>query len=223
MRIIRAVIPVATALAMATAAFAQQPQQPPPGPGPGYGMGPGMMGGYGPGQGGRGGYGPGYGGGYGPGYGMGPGMMGGYGPGYGMGPGMMGGYGYGMGPGMMMGGWGPGMMGFGGGMMGGLWQLDLTDAQRQQILKIQDDVRRKNWDLMGKTLDEDSKLRDAYASSGKRDRAAIVAAYKRIGDLRQQRIENSLEAAEKIEGVLTPQQRDQLKRWGSGWMMDTPQ
>ena len=213
MKVIRALIPVAAALAVATAAVAQQPQQPGPQPGygPGYGMGPGMMGGYGPGPGGRGGYGPGYG----PGYGMGPGMMGGYGSGYGPGGGW--------GPGMMGGGFGPGMMGFGGGMMGGVWQLDLTDAQRQQILKIQDDVRRKNWDLMGKAQDEQAKLRDAYFGVAKRDRAAIVAAYKRISDLRVQRIENSLDAAEKVDGVLTPQQRDQLKRWGPWWMMDTPQ
>jgi Spy/CpxP family protein refolding chaperone len=109
------------------------------------------------------------------------------------------------------------------GMMGGLWRLDLTDAQRQQVLKIQDDLRRKNWDLLGKQQDEEAKLRDAYFGAAKRDRAAIVDAYRRIGDLRLQRIENALDAAEKIEGVLTPQQRDQLKRWGPWWMGDAPQ
>lgn len=203
MKFISAVIPAATALAIAasTAGFAQQPQQPAPGYGPGSGMGPGMMGGYGQGPGGRGGYGPGYG----PGGGMGPGMM----DGGGMGPGMMGGGG--MGPGMM----GGGMMGGG---MGALWQLDLSDAQRQQVLKIQDELRRKNWDLLGKTQDEQAKLRDAYFGSAKRDRAAIVAAYKRIGELRVQRIENSLDAIEKVEGVLTPQQRESLKRLGPWWM-----
>jgi Spy/CpxP family protein refolding chaperone len=135
-----------------------------------------------------------------------------------MGPGMMGG-GMGTGPGTMGGGM---MMGQRGGM-GALWQLDLTDVQRQQVLKIQDDLRRKNWDLLGKQEDEHAKLREAYLASGKRDRAAIVAAYKRIGELRVQRIENSLDAADKIEGVLTPQQRDQLKRLGPWWMADSPQ
>jgi Spy/CpxP family protein refolding chaperone len=155
--------------------------------GPGYGAGM-MDPGAGPGM--MGGYGPGGGRGYGPGYGMGPGMMGGYGPGYGMGPGMMG---------------------------GPLWALDLTDAQRTQINKIQDDVRRKNWDVMGKMQDELAKLRDAYAS-GKRDRAAILGAYKRIGELRLQRIENALDAREKIDGVLTKEQREQLRQWGPWWM-----
>jgi Spy/CpxP family protein refolding chaperone len=208
MKFASVLVPLVMAGAIAaSAAFAQQPQQSGGGPGygPGYGMGPGMMGGYGPGRGG----------GYGPGYGMGPGMMGGGGGGYGPG--------YGMGPGMMGGGLGPGTMGIGGGMMGGVWRLGLTDDQRQQVLKIQDELRRKNWDLLGKQQDEEAKLRDAYFASGKRDRAAIVAAYKRIGDLRVQRIENSLDAAEKIEGVLTQQQRDQLKRWGPWWMGDATQ
>jgi Spy/CpxP family protein refolding chaperone len=151
---------------------------------------------------------------YGPGAGMGPGMMGG-----GFGPGMMG-PGGGPGPGGMGYGMGPGAMGGG---MGALWRLDLSDVQRQQVLKIQDDLRRVNWDLLGKTQDEQAKLRDAYFGGGKRDRAAIVAAYKRIADLRVQRIENSLDAAEKIEGVLTPQQRDQLKRWGPWWALESPQ
>ncbi|MCZ7566070.1 MAG: Spy/CpxP family protein refolding chaperone [Burkholderiales bacterium] len=216
---------VAAALALGVAAIAQAPQ-PGPGPGPGMmgqGMGPGMMQGYGPG-GGRG---------YSPDCGMGPGMMGGYGPGSGgMGPGMMGGMmgpgvtgygmmggygpGYGMGPGMMGGMMGPGMTGSG--MMGPLWSLDLSDAQRAQISKIHDEVRRKNWDVLGKMQDEQAKLRDAYAT-GKRDRAAILGAYKRIGELRLQRIENALDAREKLEGVLTQEQREQLRRWGPWWMM----
>lgn len=154
--------------------------------------------------------GPGMGPGTGPGM-MGGGMMGGAGPGYG--PGGRGGYGPG-------GGMGSGMMG--GGMMGlgPLGQLDLTDAQRSQVFKIQDETRRRNWELGGKMQDEQAKLRDAYLSSGPRDRAAILAAYRRIGDLRIQRIENALDASEKVEAVLTPQQREQVRRWGPWWMQD---
>jgi Spy/CpxP family protein refolding chaperone len=197
MRIRTALIALTTAAALAAAsAIAQQPGQPAPGMGPGAG--PGMR--------------------QGPGGGMGPGMMGGGGTmGGGMGPGMMGG---GMGSGMMG---GRGTMMDPGGGMGTLARLGLSDSQRGQVFKIQDELRRKNWDLLGKTQDEQAKLRDAYLASGKRDRAAIVAAYKRIGELRVQRIENSLDAAEKIEGVLTPEQRDQLKGWGPWWMADGPQ
>ncbi len=206
-RLAPAIVATALALGSTGAALAQQSK---PAPGPGPGMSPGMMGGYGPGS---QGYGPGMTGGYGPGgQGYGPGMMGGYGPG-----------GQGYGPGMMGGGMGPGMMG--GGMMGpgmgpALWSLDLTDTQRKEILKVQDELRKKNWELAGKTQDEMAKLRDAYWGSEKPDRSAISTAYKRIGELRQQRIENSLDAAERVEKVLTPEQRQQLKRWGPWWSDD---
>ena len=206
--LVKFAIPVAAALALSAgiASAQQPPQQPPPqsGYGPGYGMGPGMMGGYGPGAGAgpRGGYGPGYGPGY---HGMGPGG------GYGMGPGMMGGYGDGMG----MGGYGDGM---GPWMMGSLAlrALGLTAAQEAQVNKISDELRRKNWDLLGKMQDEGAKLRDLYGAD-KLDRSAITAAYKRLGDLRQARIENALEAQEKIDAVLTPDQRKELRSRGYGW------
>lgn len=202
---------------VASVALAQQPAtpEPTPAPGPGPGMmmgGPGMMGGYGPGA--RGGYGPGQ--------GMGPGMMGGCPYGAGMGPGMMGG-GM-MGPGMMGGGMmGPGMMG--GGMMMGraLWSLDLDDNQRKQVLAIADELRKKHWEAAGKMQDEMAKMRDATGITGKRDRASIVAAHKRMSELRQQRLESSLDAAERIEKVLTAEQRERLGRIGPWWMMDGAQ
>jgi Spy/CpxP family protein refolding chaperone len=144
---------------------------------------------------------------------MGPGMMGG-GPGEGRGWrddddrwgwGMMGGRG--MGPGMMMD--GMGMMGFGLGMIS---RLDLNDAQRRQVQRIDDELRRKNWDLMGKMHDEMSRMRDAMWTD-KRDRAAILAANKRMSELRQQMLENMLDAADKAEAVLTPPQRERLRRY----------
>ena len=101
-----------------------------------------------------------------------------------------------------------------------LWSLDLTDTQRKEILKVQDELRKKNWELAGKMQDEMAKLRDAYWGSEKRDRSAISTAYKRIGEFRQQRIENSLDAAERLEKVLTQEQREQLKRWGPWWSDD---
>lgn len=211
----------AGAVLAAGAALAQQPAPPAAGTTPpaattppaGYRMGPGMMGGYGP------GYGPGYGQGYGPGpgygpgygYRMGPGMMGGDGRGYGMGPGMMGGFGPGFG---MMGGYG--MMGAGLGPA--LWALDLDDAQRKQVLAIQEDLRKKQWELAGKSQEEMAKLRDAWWTSGKRDRAAILAGSRRLSELRQQGLEQSLDAADRLDKVLTEQQREQLRRWGPWWM-----
>jgi Spy/CpxP family protein refolding chaperone len=161
-----------------------------PGPGPGYGMGPGTMGGYG-------------------GYGMGPGMMGGYG-GYGMGPGYGG---YGMGPGMM-GGWG---MGPG---WSGRWGagLDLTADQRQKIDQIRSETRSKNWALMGKMMDARYKLAELYDAE-KPDTAAIVRQYKEIDNLRLQMIEGSVDAHNRIDAVLTSEQKEKARERGWGPMM----
>ena len=176
----------------------------------GYGMGPGMMGGYGPG------------------YGMGPGMIGGYGPGqgggyggqggYGMGPGMMGGYGgqggYGMGPGMM-----------GGGMMGGgmgygmLYQLNLSPEQWNKVNAAHQDISRKQWDLIGKMREEGFKLRNLMAAE-KRDRAAITAQYKKIQDFRLQTFQARLDAHEKIDAILTNEQKSQVRRFAPWWGQD---
>jgi Spy/CpxP family protein refolding chaperone len=192
MKLIRkSMIAAAMTAALSTAAWAQ----------PAWG--PGMMGGYG----------------YGPGYGMGPGMMGGYGygPGYGMGPGMMGGYGYGpgygMGPGMMGGyGYGPGMMGF-----GALSALNLTDAQRAKIADIQHELSQKHWELMGKAFEERNKLLEQF-ESGKTDDQAARKSYQAMAEARRQMFESSLDARKRIDAVLTPEQREQLRRgWRGGW------
>jgi Spy/CpxP family protein refolding chaperone len=148
-------------------------------------------------------------GGYGPGYGMGPGMMGGYGPGYGTGPGMMGGYGpgYGMGAGMMSG------LG-----MGPLQVLDLDAAQRGKVNQISDALRKKEWQVVGQMQDEQAKLRDLYLA-GNPERSAIVATYKRLFDLQLKRVEAMLDAQADLEKVLTQEQRDTLRSFGSGRMM----
>lgn len=171
------------------------------GPG-GFGMGPGMMGGYGMGPGMMGGYGPGGG------YGMGPGMMGGYGaqgmgPGM-MGPGMMGGYGaQGMGPGMM----GPGMMGGYGAYAG----LNLSDEQRAKIAEIQQDVSRKQWELMGKMREQGFQMH-RFDAPGTADDSAARKAYQAMADARKAMFENSLDARKRVDAVLTKEQREQMQR-----------
>lgn len=164
---------------------------------------------------------PGYAGG---GYGMGPGMMGG---GYGMGPGMMGGGGYGMGSGMMGMMMGPGMMGgaaesgMGPGMMGygPLQALNLSDEQRSKIGAIQEELQRKFLDLGDKAAEQTLKMRQLWRAE-KPDRKAIAAAYRRLQEVRQEGFDARLDAREKIEGALTTEQRQQLRRWGPAWMMN---
>lgn len=199
---------IAAALAGATILGAPAMAEAQPGGyGPGYGMGPGMMGGGMMGPGMMGGYGPGSGGAYGPGYGMGPGMMGGYGPGYGMGPGMMGGM---MGPGMM-----------GGGMTGGmgygtLYQLNLSPDQWNKVNAIHEELAKKQWDLAGKTREEAFKLRSLMAAE-KRDRTAITNQYKKLQDARLQSFQARIDAQEKVDGVFTKEQKEQLRRFAPWW------
>lgn len=165
---------------------------------PGFGMGPGMKGGVqecdmGPGM--MGGHGR----------AMGPGMMGGSAYGRGMGPGMMGGDGYGQGHGHGHG-MGPGMMGH-----GGAPGLELSEEQRARAGKIHDASRKKMWATMGGMLDASSKLRELLSAST-RDRAAVSAAYKQVGELRQQMFEISLDTQEEFERILTADQRKLLRR-----------
>ncbi len=160
---------------------------------------------------------------------MGGGMMGGGMTGGGMmGPGMMGGgchdmMGRGMmGPEMMGGGMmGPGMAGpsIGGGA-GPLSALDLSEDQQKRINAIHDEVRKKHWSLMGEILDERAKLRDLY-NADKRDPTAIGAEYQRIFDLRRQMIEAGISAHNRVEEVLTAEQRQKVRdlmRRGYGMM-----
>jgi Spy/CpxP family protein refolding chaperone len=146
--------------------------------------------------GGAGGYGPGYG--YG--YGMGPGMMGGYGMMHG--PGMMGG------EGMM---YGPGMMG-----MGPVWMLNLTDEQRAKISKLQDELRKKQWATMGQIMDEREKLFELYSDDSP-DAKKVGAVYGKIFDLRRQMIEATIDTQNRMQALLTKEQRAQLDQWRHGW------
>ncbi len=111
---------------------------------------------------------------------------GGYGAGYGMGSGMMGGYGTGSG-------------------------LDLTREQRSRIAGIQNDVRRKHWELMGKMQDEQAQMNEQYYSE-QRDDAALSASYRKMSDLRHQMFDLSLSARKKIDAVRTQEQRQKQKR-----------
>lgn len=145
------------------------------------------------------------------GMGMGPGMMG-MGPGM-MGPGM-GGAGMGFGQGMMgMG--GPGMMGTG---LQHLGLLNLSDDQRQKINAIQDNLRKQEWSLTGKIMDEQARLRDLYLAD-QPDPKKVGAVVANIGDLRRQTVEAQVQAMNQINNVLTKEQQAQLKQLRRGGPM----
>ncbi len=126
-------------------------------------------------------------------------------PGYGMGPGMM--YGQGMmGPGMMYG-YGPAQA------------LNLNESQQKKMAQIQEELRKKHWDTMGKVHEEYAKLRELYMAD-KRDPDAIGKQMGRIYDLRRQMMVESVKAQNRMEEQLTDEQKKQWRSfYGNGWMM----
>lgn len=162
------------------------------GPG-GYMPGPGMMGGFG---------GPGIMGGY----GMGPDMMGGYG-----GFGNFGGYGYGnfggyRGPGMT------GAFGSAGCIAGG---PELTPEQGEKMSAIQNEFSQRQWALMQKM--QEQAWRSARGDPGaKFDEQAARKSYEAMAEVRKQMFESSLEMQKRFDALLTPQQREQMRRGGAG-------
>jgi Spy/CpxP family protein refolding chaperone len=111
------------------------------------------------------------------------------------------------------------MMGEGPGMMGmGMYAaLDLTDQQRAKIARIFEDVRKKNWDTMGKVMDESATLRDLY-NAPTHDPAAIGRQTVKIAELKRPIIESMVTAHDQVEALLTTEQKDRLRNFGRGWM-----
>jgi Spy/CpxP family protein refolding chaperone len=138
-------------------------------------------------------------------------------PGGMMGSGMMGGYG--MGPGMMDGGMGPGMMGGPGGcpMMGAgpLWQLNLTADQKKKIDALMTQQREQHWSIMRSMSDDYAKLRTLYAADPL-DANAIGKVYDDIFKNQRAMIDSGIKARNQIYGMLTPEQKNQLKQYGTG-------
>jgi Spy/CpxP family protein refolding chaperone len=138
--------------------------------------------------------------------GMGPGMMGGYGGGYGYGPGMMGGYGpggYGMGPGMM---WGYGANAYA--------DLNLSAEQRKKIDEIQEQAANTMWQLMGTMHQQGYHMHGALGPEPLDEQAARKA-YESMAATQKAMFEAQLDARKKVDGVLTAEQREQLRRsWG---------
>lgn len=122
--------------------------------------------------------------------GMGPGMMGGYGPGYGMGPGMMGWRNY--------------------------RELNLSADQKSKISQIRQEMRTKQWAIMGEMMDAQDNLQDLY-DVDKQDASAINKQYKEIEDLRRQMVDNSVDAHNRINSILTKEQREKSRESGRGY------
>ncbi len=91
-------------------------------------------------------------------------------------------------------------------------RLQLNHCQHQQVLSIQDKLRRDDWRVMGKMYDEMAALRKAMWPSERSHRLVVAASNKRMSKLRHQMLENALLAAETLIAILTSDQRAQLRR-----------
>jgi len=133
-------------------------------------------------------------------------MGGGWGAGYG--PGMMGGWGGG--------GHGPGMMGGGPGWGSDVYtDLDLSKEQRDKIADIQSQVRRQEWGLMRGMHEQGWHMADAWRD-GTFDEQEARKAFDAMTQQRKAMFELMIDAQKRIDAVLTPAQREQLKRRGGG-------
>jgi Spy/CpxP family protein refolding chaperone len=125
-------------------------------------------------------------------------------------------------PGMMMGG-GPGMMGgagMGPGMMwGNLDQayagLDLSADQRKKIADIQEQSSKSMWQLMG-TLHEQGYRMGHMMGASPVDDADARKAYDAMAATHKAMFESQLDARKRIDAVLTPAQREQLRKYWGG-------
>ena len=118
---------------------------------------------------------------------------------------------------------GPGMMGgYGSGMMGGygpMSALNLCDEQQDKLFVIQEANRKKNWDTMSVMRSETFKLRRMYNAENV-DAKAVLEQQKKVDELRRQMLASRLEMRKQMEGVLTPEQRKQVRRFGPWWAIE---
>lgn len=159
-------------------------------------------------------------------------VQGAYG-GYGMGPGMMGdmgaGRGWGMMPYGMMGQMGAGMHGvgpgMGTGMMGGSYPSvpgqipGLTAEQEQKLSRLQQEATERNSSLAQQLWTAQDQL-NLLQMNEKRDWSAIRAASQHLFDLQRQQLDAAIDLQQKVDGLLTDSQRQEMARswWGYGWM-----
>lgn len=127
--------------------------------------------------------------------------------GQGMGGGMMGG-------GMMGGGGtmgGPGAGTGGGYRSGGYAEVDLTSEQRAKLDDIRRDLARKRQEISSRTRGQRFDMHDVF-TLGSVDEAEARQAFEADAAARKEMFEASLDAAKRMNAVLTQEQREQLRQ-----------
>ncbi|HVO20648.1 MAG TPA: Spy/CpxP family protein refolding chaperone [Anaeromyxobacter sp.] len=101
--------------------------------------------------------------------------------------------------------------------LGPLWKLDLSDAQRVQVKKIADDLRRSHRETRGKLRDAREELRGAEVVA-EPEPTKVGAAFAEVSRLRQNMLEATVRARNQVRSILTPAQRHQFDDWRElGW------
>ena len=119
-------------------------------------------------------------------------------------------------------GYGPGMMGGYGPMMGGLGRWggaalpsDLGAEQRKALSQIRKDFWNKQWPLM-QQMHATMWSGEAADSGAAFDEQAARKAYDAASGVRKQMFENMLELRKRSDAILTPKQREELRRGAGG-------
>jgi hypothetical protein len=91
-----------------------------------------------------------------------------------------------------------------------LGALALSKEQKSAINSLSDEFKHKIWFIQGLINDEAAKLSYLYEAE-RRDPVAIGKEYMKVFDLKRQLIESYLDTQNRIEDVLTLEQRVELK------------
>lgn len=94
-------------------------------------------------------------------------------------------------------------------LMHGFNGLKLNKQQRHEIRSILRDLRKKNWKIMEKNMELSDELADLYTARPL-NTPAIAALYDKIFTQKKQMIITMLEARNKMESLLTDEQRKEL-------------
>ena len=110
-----------------------------------------------------------------------------------------------------------GMAGVGYGMMSWL-QQNMTEEQVNKVGSLLEDVGKNTRKLMQQRLDAQTKLNRLFTSD-KRDWNAIRAAVDELAELNSRQMKAAVEMQQKIDGLLTDKQREEMSQTlrGDSW------
>lgn len=117
---------------------------------------------------------------------------------------------------------GRGQMGHGPGMEHAqevMAQLNLTEAQKQQIHQLMSESQAKHKDVMQQMMKLHEQLRDQVFADDGPNEADAKATARQISDLQQDMMQSQIDLHARISKVLDPAQRKKMREMPMGGMM----